>query len=66
MGFYKDHFGSWRAAIDAAGLPPRPFGGAGRWEAEATKSGRDSHDQRNRQMVTAGGHDVKKWEAVAA
>lgn len=61
---YERTYGSWVAAIDAAGLPPRPLDGAGRWASEAAKSKREYHDRNNRQMVTAGTNDVKKWEAV--
>jgi hypothetical protein len=58
---YKKTYGSWVAAIEAAGLPPRPLDGEGRWASEAERSRRDTRaDQRNRQMVTAGGHDEPK------
>lgn len=53
---YVRVFGSWVAAIDAAGLPPRLRDGAGRWEKEAIASAREPYDKKSRRMVTAGVH----------
>jgi hypothetical protein len=57
---YVRVYGSWSKAVEAAGLVPLPSGGVGRWAREASKSTSDYLRQRNRQMVTAGAHTVKK------